>query len=89
MVTVWLWDVDGPRRGASGVSTDEGSARGAAREAMMSTGATTAMVEQAEHHAGGGWMRSSYSRSGTGWTATRSGDRVRWSRFRRPERAAS
>jgi hypothetical protein len=89
MVTVWLWDADGPSRSASGVSTHEGAARDAAREAMMSTGASMATVEQAAHHAGGGWMQSGYSRTGTGWTITRSGDRVRWSRFRRPERAAS
>jgi hypothetical protein len=89
MVTVWLWDADGPRRGASGVSADEGAARDAAREAMITTGAATATVEQAAHHAGGGWMRSDYSRTGNGWTATFNGDRVRWSRLRRPERAAS
>jgi len=89
MVTVWLWDADGPSRSASGVTADDGAARDAAREGMITTGATRATVEQAAHHAGGGWMRSGYSRTGTGWTARRSGNRVRWSRFHRPERAAS
>ncbi len=89
MVTVWLWDADGPCRSASGVTDDDDAARAAAREGMITTGAATATVEQATHLGGGGWMLSGYSRTGTGWTARRSGDRITWSRFRRPESAAS
>lgn len=89
MTTVWLWDVDGPHGSASGVTGDDGTAKDAARAGMVTTGAVTAMVEQAAHLAGGGWMHSGYSRTGTGWTAERHGSRVRWTRFHRPERAAS
>lgn len=89
MTTVWLWDADGPSRSAIGVTADDGTAKDAAKEGMITTRATTATVEQATHHAGGGWMRSGYHRSGTGWTARRNGDRIRWTRFHRPERAAS
>lgn len=89
MTTVWLWETDGPARSASGVTSDDGTAKDAAREGMLITGAATATVEQAVHRAGGGWMRSGYHRTGTGWTATRDGTRIRWSRFRWPQRAAS
>lgn len=89
MTTVWLWEADGPARSASGVTADDGTARDAAGEGMLITGAATATVEQAVHRAGGGWMRSGYHRTGTGWAATRDGTRIRWSRFRRPGRAAS
>jgi hypothetical protein len=89
MVTVWLWEADGPSRSASGVTADYGAARESAREGMIITGATTATVEKAVHLAGGGRMRSGYFRTGSGWTARRSGSRVRWTRFDRPERAAS
>lgn len=89
MTTVWLWEADGPARSASGITADDHAARDAAQQEMITTGANTATVEQATHHAGGGWMRSGYHRTGTGWTARRNGDRIRWTRFHRPERAAS
>jgi hypothetical protein len=89
MTPVWLWETDGPAHSASGVTADDGTAKDAAEEGMLITGAATATVEQATHHAGGGWMRSGYHRTGTGWTATRNGTRIRWSRFHRRERAAS
>lgn len=89
MVTVWLWDADGPARSASGVTDRDGTAKDAAKQGMITTRADTATVEQATHLAGGGWMRSGYHRTGTGWTAERHGSRVRWTRFHRPERAAS
>lgn len=56
---------------------------------MAATGADTATVQEVTHRAGGGWMRSGYFRTGTGWTARRNGDRIRWTKFRRSERAAS
>jgi hypothetical protein len=56
---------------------------------MASTGANTATVQEVTHRAGGGRMRSGYFRTGTGWTARRNGDRIRWTKFRRSERAAS
>jgi hypothetical protein len=89
MMTLWLWDADGPHGSASGVTANDGTAKNAARQGMITTGAVTATVEKAAHLAGGGWMRSGYSRTGTGWTARRTGSRVRWTRFHRPERAAS
>ncbi len=89
MITVWLWDADGPGRSASGVTADDGAARDAAEEGMITTGAITATVEKATHLGGGGWMRSGYSRTGTGWTAKRKGSRIRWTRFHRTERAVS
>jgi hypothetical protein len=55
---------------------------------MIATGAVTATVEQATHLAGGGWMRSGYFRTGTGWTASRDGNWISWTEFRKPERAA-
>jgi hypothetical protein len=78
MIMVWLWEADGPGRSASGVTADEGTARDAARTAMITTGAVTATVEQAAHLAGGGWMRSGYSRTGTGWAASRNRSRITW-----------
>ena len=89
MTTVWLWETHGPARSASGVTDDDGTARDAAQEGIITTGAATATVEQATHQAGGGWMRSGYHRTGTGWTAKRHGNRIRWTRFHRPEKAAS
>jgi hypothetical protein len=87
---VWLWDADGPHGSASGVTDDVGTARRAAGEGMAATGATTAKVQQATHLAGGDWMRSGYSRTGTGWTARRTGNRIRWTPFSpRYEQAAS
>lgn len=56
---------------------------------MAASGADTAPVQEVTHRAGGGWMRSGYVRTGTGWTARRNGDRIRWTKFRRSERAAS
>jgi hypothetical protein len=88
MTTVWLWDADGPGCSASGVTADDGTAKDAAKEGMITTGAVTATVEQATHLAGGGWMRSGYFRTGTGWTARRDGNRIRWTKFHQPERAA-
>lgn len=90
MITVWIWDADGPGRSASGVTDDDGAARRAAEEGMIASEATTATVERAMHLGGGGWMRSGYSRTGIGWTARRSGGRIKWTRFyRRLEMAAS
>lgn len=68
MIIVWLWDTDGPARSASGVTADDGKAKNAAEEGMITTGAATATVEQA---------------------TSRTGTRIRWTKFRRPERAAS
>lgn len=64
MTTVWLWDADGPARSASGVTADDDAAKDAARQGMITTGAVTAMVEQATHLAGGG--RNSSGREGRG-----------------------
>jgi hypothetical protein len=90
MIMVWLWDADGPAHSASGVTADDAAARDAAKRAMISTGAVTATVEQAAHLAGGGWMRSGYSRTGTGWTASRDGSRITWAPLPyRIERVAS
>jgi hypothetical protein len=89
MTRLWLWDAEGPGGSASGVAGDDGAARRAAGEGMAATGAAVATVEEAAHFGGGGWMRSGYSRTGTGWTARRSGSRIRWTRFHRPELAAS
>ena len=89
MITVWLWDADGPDRSASGVTAEDCAAKDAAKEGMITTGAITATVEKAAHLGGGGWMRSGSPRTGTGWTARRNGTRIRWSRLRRQERAAS
>jgi hypothetical protein len=89
MTTVWLWETGGPARSACGVTGHDGAARGVAEERMITTGADSATVEQATHLAGGGWMRSGYHRTGTGWTASRHGKRISWTRFYRPEAAAS
>ena len=89
MTTVWLWETGGAVRSACGVTDHDGTARGTAEQRMIATGAHTATVEQATHLAGGGWMRSGYHRTGTGWTARRYGKQVRWTSFHRPETAAS
>ena len=53
MTTVWLWYTDGPSSSAMGVTADDGTAKDAAKEGMITTGAVTAIVEQATHLAGG------------------------------------
>jgi hypothetical protein len=90
MITVWIWDADGPGRSASGVTDNDDAARREAKEEMITSGATTATVEMAMHLGGGGWMHSGYSRTGIGWKARRSGRRIKWKRFyHRQEMAAS
>jgi hypothetical protein len=89
VVTLRVWDADGPHASACEVSDDADAARCAAGEGMAATGANTATVQEVTHRAGGGWMRSAYFRTGIGWTARRNGDRIRWTKFRRSDRAAS
>jgi hypothetical protein len=89
MVTLWLWDADGPHGSASGVTGDPATARRAAKKSMAATGAATATVQQATLLGGGGWMRSGYSLTGTGWTAKRNGNRIRWTPLTHPSKQAA
>jgi hypothetical protein len=84
MITVWIWDADGPSVSASGVTDDEDAARHAAEAGMTSAGAVTATVEAASHLGGGGWMEFGYARRGYGWAAHRHDGQITWTQFSRP-----
>jgi len=79
-VTVYLWQADGPRQGARGVSDDERRARRAAADLLRSGQASTAVVEEAAPDLGGLTLTDGYYPSGLRWQATRVGThgRVRW-----------
>jgi hypothetical protein len=87
---VWLWDATGPDGEYAGVCGDEGRALGIAGDLLAGGLAGNARVERADAHIGGMWIKSGYSRTGSGLTAVRATDgTVTWTRFFRPALAAS
>jgi hypothetical protein len=79
MITVWLWDTDGPDRRTQGVSATDEDARAAVEEELLSRGATFGSVELARLIFGP--LRSYYELSGYGWTAGVTSGAVTWTPF--------
>lgn len=77
VVIVWLWQANGPGQ-FRGVSDDDYAARHAAAECLTSGRADTATVEAASLVLGVSSLTDCYRRTGTGWTAHRSGREVCW-----------
>jgi len=81
-VIVWVWDAQGPDRGAAGVADNEKRARKLARESLLSTGASEVLIEQASVELGIKTLNYGYMRTGHGWHGHRiSSGRVTWRRF--------
>jgi hypothetical protein len=87
-VIVWLWDASGPGT-FRGITGDDGTARRAAAQCITSGKADTATVEKASLTIGMSSLTARYIRTGTGWTARRSGGRVRWAALTARRQAAS
>ena len=85
---VWLWDASGPGK-FQGINGNDGAARSAAAQCITSGHAETATVEAASLMLGVSSLTDCYHRTGTGWTARRSGTGVRWAALTAPGRAAS
>jgi hypothetical protein len=79
-VIVWLWQAGGPGR-FTGVTDDDHAARQAAARCITSGQADTATVEAAALVLGVSSLLDFYQRTGTGWTARRSGRGVCWVPF--------
>ena len=75
MITVWLWDTDGPDRRTQGVSVTDEDARAACEE-ILSAGGSFACVEMARLIFGA--VRAYYELSGYGCTAGVESGRVVW-----------
>ena len=76
----YLWQADGPRSGARGLSGDRGKARRDAAARLRSGEASEAFVEEAGT-AGIGvrTLAGGYCRTGRGWRAKAgAGRRIRW-----------
>lgn len=81
-MTVWLYDAPGPERRECGVTDDEKRARRLARESLLSTGASTALVEQAYSALELGTLLYCYRRTGQGWRVWRTPrGRIAWKRL--------
>lgn len=78
MITVFLWQADGPRQGGRGVSGDQGSARRAAAGRLRSGAATTAVVEEATAGIGIRTLADGYCPTGEAWRARVADGRVTW-----------
>jgi hypothetical protein len=74
---LWLWDASNPGQ-YHGVTDNETSARKAAETYINNGQATVARIEPAHLVMDGWWLHSRYQRTGTGWTARRSGRGVCW-----------
>lgn len=79
MITVHLWQADGPTRGCRGVSGDRRKARRDAADCLRSGTASSAVVEEAAAELGMRTLTSGYYPTGRRWQA-RVGPRgrVRW-----------
>lgn len=69
MITVFLWQADGPSRGERGVSGDRRAARQAAAGCLRSGEATAAVVEEATTELGIRTLAVGYHRTGQRWQA--------------------
>jgi hypothetical protein len=87
-VIVWLWQASGPGQ-FRGVTGNSEAARRAAAQCIASGAAETATVEAAGIMIGVSSLTDCYHRTGTGWTARRSGPHIRWAALTAPEQAAS
>ena len=85
MITVWLWDTDGPRR-CQGTSATKEDAKAAVEEEIGS-GATFGTIELARLILGP--QRSYYEMTGYAATATGKPDSVVWQDFELVTRRAS
>ena len=85
---VWLWEASGPGK-FRGITGDDRAARRAAGQCITSGAADTATVEAASLTIGVSSLADCYHRTGTGWTARRSGAGVRWADLTDPAQAAS
>ena len=86
MITVWLWDTDGPERRTQGVSATKQDAKTAVEEEIAS-GAAFGTVELARLILGP--QRSYYEMTGYAATATGSAGAVSWQDFEVVARRAS
>ena len=85
---VWLWEASGPGT-FRGITGDDRAARRAAAQCITTGTADTATVEAASLTIGVYSLADCYHRTGTGWTARRSGSRVRWADLNDPAQVAS
>lgn len=85
---VWLWDASGPGT-FRGIAGDDGAARRAAARCITSGQAQAATVEAASLTIGVSSLTDCYRRTGTGWTARRSGTGVCWAALTAPGQAPS
>ena len=69
---VWLWSANGPGE-FSGVTGDDHAARLAVAQCITSGHADRATVEAASLVLGAPSLTDTYRKTGTGWTARRSG----------------
>ena len=87
-MTVWLWNAEGPERGAIGVSDDELRACQVAEESLYQVGTDEALVEQAYAALELGTLSYGYHRTGNGWHARRTPDGITWEQFTAADLAA-
>jgi len=87
-VIVWLWEASGPGT-FRGITADDRAARRAAGHCITTGAADTATVEAASLTIGVSSLADCYHRTGTGWTARRTGAGVRWAALTNPGQAAS
>lgn len=85
---VWLWEASGPGK-FRGITGDDSAARRAAAKCITGGQAETATVEAASLMLGVSSLTDCYQRTGTGWTARRSGAGVRWAALTVPRQDAS
>ncbi len=79
MITVFLWQADGPRQGGRGISGDCKAARRAAAECLRSGTATAATIEEATAEIGMRTLTDGYYPTGPRWQARVGAQgRVRW-----------
>jgi hypothetical protein len=88
LMIVWLWDAGGSGQ-FRGVAGDDHAARRAAAQCITSGAAETATVEAASLMIGLSSLTDCYHRTGTGWTARRSGAGVGWAALTAGGQAAS
>jgi hypothetical protein len=69
VITVFLWQADGPQQGGRGVSADRRQALHAAADRLRSGQATSAVVEMAVTDLGMRTLTSLYCRTGRRWQA--------------------
>jgi len=87
-VIVWLWEASGPGT-FRGITGDDRAARRAAAQCITTGTADTATVEAASLTIGVYSLADCYHRTGTGWTARRSGTGVSWVALTDPRQVAS